>query len=458
MLRRLLSGVIVPAALVAAAFMAAPASASPGVGRQVQAGPVTDVSHACAGQNAEVEQASWHRYVYVAWIGCGGIGFSRSADGGRDWSPPVEMAGSANDWDPAVAVAPGGTLYVSFMTANSTYAYPVVETSFDHGRTFGPPATVRPPDKGNWGDRDFIAAGPHGVVYLTWDYGPSAADVTTTCSASGSCAFATGDLNVVLQKSTDYGRTWGPPVHVSPGFPASGGDSAPLLVEPDGRIDMEYQSYDIYNRTTYAMRPAHTYFTSSSDGGRTWSSPTLVGASAGTMSLAEWWIDGAIGRDTAGNLYLTWDTQGARTDTGWLSYSADHGRHWSAPVRVTPDTGNAVHITQVLGGTAGIAYVGTLTDSSPHGYGQYLRVFSLRHGWLTGPEPVSRQYGDASVWPGDTFGISAGPGRKKLVLSWGGGVGGSKDSEIFAAPVTVSSSGHRVADHALAVGGGHGRG
>ena len=30
-------------------------------------------------------------------------------------------------------------------------------------------------------------------------------------------------------------------VHVSPGFPASGGDSAPLVVEPSGRVDLLYQ-------------------------------------------------------------------------------------------------------------------------------------------------------------------------------------------------------------------------
>jgi hypothetical protein len=40
--------------------------------------PVTDVSSACAGQNAEVEQAvAPPHYVYEAWIGCHGEGFAR---------------------------------------------------------------------------------------------------------------------------------------------------------------------------------------------------------------------------------------------------------------------------------------------------------------------------------------------------------------------------------------------
>lgn len=430
MVRRMLATGAAVGALLLGAGVAAPGA---GAGTR----PITEISHGCGGQNAEVEQATWHRDVYEAWIGCNGIGFARSWDGGYSWSKPVTMAGSANAWDPAVAVSPGGVLYVSFMNADKTYAYPVVVTSFNSGRSFTRPAILKPPDKNNWGDRDFIAAGAHGVVYLTWDYGPSAALVHDVCSPSGSCGFSTGDLNVVIQKSTDYGRTWSRMVHVSPGFPASGGDSAPLLVEPDGRIDMSYQGYDIYNHTTYAMKPAHTYFTSSADGGRTWSAPVRLGASAGTMSLSEWWIDGAIGRDTAGNLYITWDTQGTKTDVGWLVYSTNHGRTWTGAIRVTPDNDNATHIVQVAGGAGGIAYVGWLADNSPHGYAQYLRTFSIGHGWQSGPRLISRQYGNSGIWPGDTFGISTWAGNPgALVLSWGSAVGGSKNSEIFATPVS----------------------
>ncbi len=445
MLRKLLVSCAAASTVVLVTGMTSPmASASPlasaGKASITGTGPITDVSHACKGQNAEVEQATWHRHVYEAWMGChNSIGFVRSADGGHTWSAPVVMAGSSGAWDPAVAVSPEGVLYVSFMNSNNTYTYPVVETSFNFGRSFARPSIVRPPDRSNWGDRDFTAAGPHGVLYLTWDYGPSSALVTDICTPGGSCAFATGDLNVVVQKSTDYGRTWGPMVHVSPGFPASGGDSAPMVVEPGGRIDMSYQGYNIDNLKTYSMTPASTYFTSSADGGRTWSPPVQVGAPAGTMSLAEWWIDGAIGSDTAGNLYITWDTQGVSDDVGWLSFSTNHGRTWSAPVRVTPDHDNATHIVEAAGGAPGVAYVGWLANNSPHGYAQYLRVFSITRGWLSGPRLISRQFGDASVWPGDTFGISTLAGSTPaLMLSWGGAVGGSPDSEIFAAPVTVS--------------------
>jgi hypothetical protein len=439
-LRRLVGAGIAAVAFAAVAATVPPASAARP--QKPAVGPIVDVSKACAGQNAEVEQAAdpSRGYVYELWIGCNGIGFARSADGGRHFSKPVTVPGSAGAWDPAIAVGPGGTVYASYMVTKNTYTYPVVAASFDHGRTFPQVSPLVPKIKKNWGDRDFIAVGPDRAVYVTWDYGPSAAAVTFICTPGGSCAFATGDLNVVIQKSTDGGRTWGPIIPVSPGFPASGGDSAPLLVERGGRIDVLYQGYHITSTVTYTMTPAHTYFTSSADGGKTWSAPVRIGPAKLTMSLAEWWIDGALGMDAAGNLYATWDTQGATADIGWLAYSTDHGRTWSPLRRVTPDRDNATHIVEVAGGGRGIAYVGWLADNSPHGYAQYLRPFSITRGWLSGPVQVSTGFGSKSVWPGDTSGISVLPPPNRadagqVVLSWGSAVA-SPLSEIYATVVT----------------------
>jgi hypothetical protein len=51
---------------------------------------------------------------------------------------------------------------------------------------------------------------------------------------------------------------------------------------------------------------------------------------------------------------------------------------------------------------------------------------------------VSTQYGEASVWPGDTFGIAVLPGRPgRVSLTWGSAVGTSQNSEIWASNVTL---------------------
>ncbi len=425
----------------------AAASATPAASYQV--GPITDVS-SCSGQNAEVEQAVDPKlgYVYEEWMGCRGIAVARSTDGGRTWDAPVSLPGTVgsniNTWDPAIAVAPDGTVYAAFMLARNGQYYPVVDASFDHGATFPQSSSLIPPDAKNWGDRDFIAVGPDGTVYVTWDYGPERTSITYTCPKGGSCAFATGDLNVVLQKSTDGGKTWSAMSDISPGFPASGGDSAPLVVEPNGRIDVLYQGYHITSTTTYTMNPAYSYFTSSTDGGATWSQPVAVGTQAGTMSLSEWWIDGDIGIDAAGNLYATWDTQGTNpdgsaNDIGWLSYSADHGARWSAPVQVPPDRLNVPHIMEVTGGGRGIAYVSWLSDSNPAGYALYLRTFSVTRGWLSGPAQISTDYGSSAVWPGDTTGLSS-LSPTDMVASWGSDYPGlsGKKAQIYAANIAAA--------------------
>jgi len=397
--------------------------------------PITVVSAGCPGQNSEVEQAvdAARDYVYEAWIGCGNhIGFAASADGGLHFGKPVILPDSADSWDPSVAVAPDGTVYVAFMSAAARHMFPVVAASFNHGQTFSHVTRVVPSTVGNWGDRDFIAVGPTGTLYLTWDYGPSAKQVRLLCSKGGSCSFSAGDFNIVVQKSTDGGLSWSPIVHVSPGFPAGGADSAPLLVGPDGRIYTVYQGFGIASPSKPTARIGHSFATSSADGGATWSAPMRVGPAQPSMSNSEWWIDGDIAADAAGNLYVTWDTQTGGADVGWLSYSTDHGHHWSTPQRVTPDTDLAVHIVQVAAGEPGVAYVGWLADDSASGYALYVRPFSIKAGWLSERVRVSRAYGNSAIWPGDTFGlstlapVSTGPHAHwpRVVVSWGSAVGG----------------------------------
>jgi hypothetical protein len=157
------------------------------------------------------------------------------------------------------------------------------------------------------------------------------------------------------------------------------------------------------------------------------------------MSLSEWWIDSSIGIDSGGNLYISWDTQTDTADTGWLSYSPNRGKTWSPAIQATPDTVNAPHIMEVVGGPPGIAYVGTQTDSDSRGYATYLRAFSTTKGWLSEPHQVSSLFGDRSVWPGDTFGLST-LSPTSVVMSWGSAVPGAyqKHSDIFVSPVEVT--------------------
>jgi BNR/Asp-box repeat len=412
---------------------AVPAGPSP----RSAVGPVVEVSRGCSGQNAEVEQAVDASYVYEVWIGCGGIGFARSVNGGRNFGRPMRVPGSAGSgrypsglpkfgWDPAIAVTPDGAVVISYMIARHGYAYPVVAVSFDHGASFARVSRVLPPVRHNWGDRDFIAVAPDGTIYLTWDYGPS---------------LATRYPNTVIQRSTDGGKTWSRIIPVSPGFPDHGGGAAaPVLVEPDGRVDVLFWTAAGFGVPQPVLPVGHVYFTSSADRGQTWSRPVPVRPGAGRTTRVVTWIDAALGIDAAGTLYATWDTQRPGGDIGWLSYSTDHGRTWSPARRVTTDHDTAEHIMAVAGGRPGTAYLGWLSDNSPRGFAQYLRPFSVRTGWLSPPVRISRQFGNRAVWPGDTIGISLlrrEHGHQQIMLSWGSAVS-HQTSQIWATRVTLT--------------------
>lgn len=407
-------------------------------------GTISVISQGCGGSNAEVEQAtdvSNGNYVYEAWIGCGGIGFARSTDGGKTFSAPQTLPGSAGAWDPTIAVAPDGTVYVGFNTQNGIQFFPVVLASSDHGQTFPQSTSLLPPNNYNWGDRVFLATGPDGTVYATWDYGPEISKIQLQCSPIGSCSYSAGDLNIVMQKSTDGGKTFSAMSHVSPNFPAGGGLAAPMVVEPSGQIDTYYAADSVVNRQTFQLGPGDGRYTASVDGGEQWQTPLNIAAKSGKTSTAEWWIDGAIASDEGGNLYATWDTQGKNSDgtandIGWISYSTNHGQSWSAPIQATPDKLNVPHILAVAGGSNGIVYLGWLSPSDSRGYALYLRVYSIKSGWLSSAVRISNQFGNTAIWPGDTFGIST-LGPNSLVLSWGSAVGGAPTSSIFAVPLQV---------------------
>src|SRR5437764_15042696 len=110
----------------AALFTATPALAA---GPQYNIGPVSDISASCAGQNAEVEQAVDPKlgYVYETWMGCRGIAFARSTDGGLTFATPISVPDSTgsnyNSWDPAAAVGPDGTVYATFMLTHGAQWY-----------------------------------------------------------------------------------------------------------------------------------------------------------------------------------------------------------------------------------------------------------------------------------------------------------------------------------------------
>ena len=355
---------------------ASAAAAGPGAGFAV--GRIHDVS-SCAGQNAEVEQAVDARlgYVYEVWMGCRGIAVARSVNGGRSFEAPVRVPGTVgsnvNTWDPAVAVAPDGTVYVSFMLAHGGQWYPVVDASFNHGAAFTQSSSLIPPDPKNWGDRDFIAVGPDGTVYVTWDYGPERTSVTSICASNGSCAFLTGDLNVVLQKSTDGGKTWSAPVFVATinEHGVSGGMRALPLI--GAQIDASGKVYVVWADCSFrANCSSNDILMSTSTDGTTWTAPARIPIDPVKSAIDHFTPGLGIEPGTSGSsahLALTFDgllqancSTNCNLGVGYIS-SPNGGASWTAPKilakGINPNWLASTSSGQMLGDYNGASYPGT---------------------------------------------------------------------------------------------------
>ena len=371
--------------------------------------------------------------LYELWIGCGGIGFARSVDGGYSFSSAIAVPGSLSgaSWDPAIALAPNGTVYAAYMLNNGSGDTPAVAWSYDHGQTFAGWAPAFTPGPNQFSDRDYIAVAPNGTVYVSWDFSPNASINQVGCAAGGSCYFLAGDYNIVVVWSSDGGRHWSAPVPVEPEYPNAAAPAGPLLVEPNGTIDLLYEDYPTYGPTHW-LGLGRNYFVRSLDGGVHWSTPVAV--ENGTFLNSTWWIDGSLGRDSSGTLYATFDTQNATADTAYVAVSRDHGASWSGAIRLNPDQDAAVHaLVTVVGGQNGTAYIAWMANNSTLGWSTYAATLFSNGSTLSAPTLVSALYGIPGEWIGDTMGISdLGGGR--VAVSWTYGVlqAGVSASQIFA--------------------------
>jgi photosystem II stability/assembly factor-like uncharacterized protein len=403
-------------------------------------GPEIPVSWSLSGRNWEAVEAvdPVHHYIYALWIGWQGIGFSRSTDGGASFQPAIFLPGSddifnntsySTSWDPAIVTSANGTIYAAYMYYNTSRLpgklprvdAPVVAVSYNFGRSFAFHSIVNHTSGLSSNDREYLAVAPSGDVYVTWDYSPNGSLDSYKCYL-GSCSFAAGDYNAVFTRSTDGGHTWSRIVAVSPGYPYGGAIAAPLLVEPNGRIDVLYNAHHT-NLTTLKLTGGLEYFTTSTDRGRTWSTPVVVGNPAYITRDVNKWIDGSLALGAGGVLFVTYDSQRPYGDIGWLLYSTDHGRTWSTPIRATPGTTGADHIIQVTAGPQGQAYVGWIANDSKRGWSAYVAVFSFAHSHpqLSSPIRVNSYYGSLALWEGDTIGLVY-LGDQHVSMAWAVGV------------------------------------
>ncbi len=168
----------------------------------------------------------------------------------------------------------------------------------------------------------------------------------------------------------------------------------------------------------FSLSPGQEWFTSSTDGGATWSAPVLLSGPYFAL-LTTWWIETTLGIGRSGPLTSAFDVETPAGDVGFVRYSKDGGASWSPLIRITPDNDEAAHILQVAPGGGGVVYVGWLTDNATDGsWSVYVAALSTSTNAVTPPVRVSPLPGDPFWWPGDTIGMAY-LGGGKVSVSWG---------------------------------------
>jgi hypothetical protein len=263
--------------------------------------------------------------------GASGVLTAVSLDGGKTWSnssaPFSTCTGGTFERasDPWVTIGPDGTVYESALGINDTESLTaiLVSSSKDGGFTWSPAATVIENGTEAVNDKESITADPvrAGYVYVVWDRGTG----TNTYHAP-----------VWFAISTDGGASWTPQVSFDPGV-GSGTTSNEILVQPNGSL------LDFF-WLTLADESMDLATIRSTDGGHTWSAPTLISAfepldttDLKTGQTVRGVLPSYAVDPNSGALYVAWEdgrfSNFVRNGIAFTK-STDGGMTWSTPVEV----------------------------------------------------------------------------------------------------------------------------
>jgi hypothetical protein len=218
--------------------------------------------------------------IYVAWdIPGSGMRFVRSTDKGATWSTPATLS-TDSAIGAHLATGPAGELYVAWPDTTSRQLR--IRRSDNGGSSFEPVRTITTtkdsydmsiPAMCSRNALIYVALGVDrsagankGSIYAAWTdlEGSPAPD----CDSNGAA-----HTNVYVSASRDKGVTWSAPVIVHANTPKVDQFNQWMDVDPaDGTIHVAF--YD--TRDDPQRKNTHLYYTSSSDGGRTWAKEIKV--------------------------------------------------------------------------------------------------------------------------------------------------------------------------------------
>jgi hypothetical protein len=213
--------------------------------------------------------------------------FSRTTDGGENWSRPISMTRNQNVYAQGnqIAVLPDGTLVNVFailfkgsgiQPPQANQVFMAVTRSTDGGRSWHKIERIAPIRTALLTDPDTPNPTSLDQTVRADDYLPDIAvdHATGDIYVVWSDGLGTAVNNVVITKSTDGGRSWSPlkAIDQTPGPHAF---NQTVQVAADGTVAVLY--YDFRNNTPASGLPTDVWLTQSTDGGENWEEQHVTG-------------------------------------------------------------------------------------------------------------------------------------------------------------------------------------
>ncbi len=220
-----------------------------------------------------------------------------SSDGGRTFAAPVNLADERGGDYPALAVDGDGTVHAVYWTRTGTF--PVLPTgapvpvkpiiyvrSTDAGKSWSKPVDIDPGNQSTFRPPLLVADPRSSNLYMTWH---------SHAEANNTGAQFQGNLDVFFRASTDGGRTWGERRVLNDDTVKANQFEPGISVAPNGRIDVAW--FDFRNSPTGPTvalgqdderGASDNFYTSSSDGGRTWAKNVQVSDRSSDRSIGVW--------------------------------------------------------------------------------------------------------------------------------------------------------------------------